>query len=404
MRGAPAPRTGDGLGEIADAWQQTYRTNVLTAVLLVEALKPMLARPGGRIVLISSASALQGNASPAYGAAKAALHGWVLALADTLGPDGITANVVAPGYTDGTELVAGRIPPDRKAALVSRIAVGRPAEPAEIAQVVRMVAAAGRDSSRAGDLGRRRPEGHLSSPAPSRTRLNGSTDRDERPRRRGPDVSTYRGPQRRGFTQSPCRRTPESTMERKYLDRLLATGGLVIAAVLVVAGALLTWAHNYVHTQVHDQLASQKIYFPEKGSEALASKEIGPYLNQYAGQQLVTGEQAKAYADHFIAVHIQEMTGGQTYAQLSAKSLANPNDAKLAGEVQTVFRGETLRGLLLNAYAFDTMGSIAFIASIAAYIGAGLLLVLAALGFRHSRRGGTVPGPRGAPDLEHIPA
>ena len=85
---------------------------MLTAVLLVEALTPALARPGGRIVLISSASALQGNATPAYGAAKAALHGWVLSLADRLGRDGITANVVAPGFTDGTELVAGRIPPE----------------------------------------------------------------------------------------------------------------------------------------------------------------------------------------------------------------------------------------------------------------------------------------------------
>lgn len=194
-------------------------------------------------------------------------------------------------------------------------------------------------------------------------------------------------------------------MERKTLDRLLAAGGLVVAAALVIAGGLLTWAHSYVHGQVRDQLAAQKIYFPPKGSDALAPSQIGPYLNKYAGQQLLTGEQAKAYADHFIAVHISEMTGGQTYAQLSAKSLANPKDTKLADEVQTVFRGETLRGLLLNAYAFDTMGRIAFIASIAAYASAALMAVLAALGFYHAGRVRRAPAaPRGAPAQENIPA
>jgi hypothetical protein len=175
-------------------------------------------------------------------------------------------------------------------------------------------------------------------------------------------------------------------MNRKTLDRLIATGGLVVAAVLLVAGVLLTWAHSYVHTQVHDQLAAQKIYFPPKGSESLADPKVGPYLNKYAGQQLVTGAQAKAWADHFIAVHLNEMTGGQTYAQLSTKSMADPTDTKLAAEVQTVFRGETLRGLLLNAYAFDTMGNLALVGAIVAYIGAGVMALLAGLGFAHARR------------------
>jgi hypothetical protein len=192
-------------------------------------------------------------------------------------------------------------------------------------------------------------------------------------------------------------------MDRKMLDRLLTAGGVLITAVLIVAASLLTWAHSYVHGQVHDQLAAQKIFFPPKGSDALTSKEIGPFLNQYAGQQLVTGDQAKAYADHFIGVHLQEMTGGQTYAQLSSKSLADPTNEKLAGLVQTVFRGETLRGLLLNAYAFDTMGSIAFIAAIGAWIGAALMALLSALGLYHSRRAKPVlVTPSAAPDLERI--
>ena len=174
-------------------------------------------------------------------------------------------------------------------------------------------------------------------------------------------------------------------MRRRTFDALMATAGLVVAVVLVLAGGLLFWAHSFVHTQVHDQLAAQQIYFPPAGSQALASSAIGPYLNQYAGQQLTTGAQAEAYANHFIAVHLNEIGGGLTYAQLSAKSMAAPTDTALAGQVATVFKGETLRGLLLNAYAFDTMAAVAFWASLASFIGAGLMLVLSVLGLAHLR-------------------
>lgn len=175
-------------------------------------------------------------------------------------------------------------------------------------------------------------------------------------------------------------------MRRKTFDALLTTGGGIVAALLLVAGGLLMWAHSFVSSQVTEQLSAQKIFFPPAGSDALAPKEIGPFLNQYAGQQLTNGTQAKAYADHFIAVHVKEMTGGSTYAQLSAKSLANPGDQKLAGLVQTVFRGETLRGLLLNAYAFWQMGTIALYGAIASFIGAALMLILCFLGLLHLRR------------------
>jgi hypothetical protein len=175
-------------------------------------------------------------------------------------------------------------------------------------------------------------------------------------------------------------------MNRKALDRLLAAGGIAVAALLLIGGALLTWAHSYVHDEVHSQLAAQKIFFPPKGSQALTPKEIGPFLNKYAGQQLTTGAQAKAYADHFIAVHLNEATGGQTYAQLSTQAIADPSNTKLAAQVNTVFKGETLRGLLLNAYAFDTMGNIAFIGAIVAFIGAGVMTVLSTLGLYHAKR------------------
>ncbi|NUR99765.1 MAG: hypothetical protein HOV67_31480 [Kribbellaceae bacterium] len=177
-------------------------------------------------------------------------------------------------------------------------------------------------------------------------------------------------------------------MRRKTFDALLTSAGLVLAIVMVAAGGLLLWAHNFVDNQVHDQLAAQQIYFPKAGSDSLNDPAVKPYLSQYAGQQLVNGAQAEAYANHFIAVHIQAIGGGKTYSQLSAESLANPTDTKLAGQVQTVFRGETLRGLLLNAYAFWKMGQIAFIAAISAFAAAGLLLILSILGYAHLR---TVP-------------
>jgi hypothetical protein len=191
-------------------------------------------------------------------------------------------------------------------------------------------------------------------------------------------------------------------MRRRTIDTVLSFTGVVMAALLLIGGGLALWASTFISGQVHDQLAAQQIYFPKAGSDSLKSPEVGPYLNRYAGQQLTTGAQAKAYADHFIAVHIAEMTGGKTYSQLSSQAMANPGDTKLAGTVQTVFRGETLRGLLLNAYAFGEMAVIAMYVAIVAFVGAALFLVLAALGFVHRARvhedpefvpGAKVPAP-----------
>jgi hypothetical protein len=175
-------------------------------------------------------------------------------------------------------------------------------------------------------------------------------------------------------------------MRRRTFDALMTIGGLTLAVVLAVAGGLLFWAHSFVQDEVTHQLSSQQIYFPEKGSDSLNDPAVKPYLSKYAGEQLTTGAQAKAYADHYIAVHIDEMTQGQTYAQLSEKSRANPDDEELAGMVATVFKGETLRGLLLNAYAFGTMGTIALYGAIASFIGAGLMFLLSLLGLAHLRR------------------
>jgi hypothetical protein len=129
----------------------------------------------------------------------------------------------------------------------------------------------------------------------------------------------------------------------------------------------------YVHNTVQSQLAAQQITFPPASAFAhpKAGTEITPSMipsvSQYAGQQLLTGQQAEAYADHFIAVHIANMGGGKTYSQLSAESLAQPNNTKLAGLVDTVFKGETLRSMLLNAYGWWKVSQITYIASLISF-------------------------------------
>jgi hypothetical protein len=175
-------------------------------------------------------------------------------------------------------------------------------------------------------------------------------------------------------------------MRRKVFDVLASAGGAVMVVVLLVAGGLLMWGYSFANSNVHDQLAQQQIVFPAKGSPQLASPKIGPYLNQYAGQQLTTGPQAEAYANHFIAVHLSEMPYGGVYSTISAMSKADPGNAKLAALTQTSFQGTTLRGLLLEAYAFWMFGQIAFWAALASFILAGVMAILVGLGMWHSRR------------------
>src|SRR5215467_870879 len=174
-------------------------------------------------------------------------------------------------------------------------------------------------------------------------------------------------------------------MRRRTFDIIVSAVGGLLTIVLVVAGGLLMWGYSFANNSVRDQLVAQQIYFPPAGSQALASPEIGNYLNQYAGQQLTTGAQAEAYADHFIAVHLSEVAGGKTYAQVSALALADPSNAQLQAQVNTLFKGETLRGMLLNAYAFWQLGQIALYSAIAAFTGATLMLILTVLGCPHLR-------------------
>jgi hypothetical protein len=180
-------------------------------------------------------------------------------------------------------------------------------------------------------------------------------------------------------------------MQRKIFDVLASAGGLVMVVVLVVAGGLLMWGYSFANSNVHSQLAQQDIVFPTKAAfaHAKAGTEITPAmiptLEKYAGQPLTTGAQAEAYADDFISAHLAEMPYGGVYSLVSAASRATPS-AALTAEVQTSFQGTTLRGLLLEAYAFSEFALIALWAAIAAFVLAGVMALLVAFGFWHARR------------------
>jgi len=172
-------------------------------------------------------------------------------------------------------------------------------------------------------------------------------------------------------------------MSRRSLDLILSISAIVIAVVLVIAGILLAWGGRYANNTVTDQLSQQKISFP-------AASELPDNLKSYADQAVTTGSQAKAYSD-LIAVHLSAVADGQTYSEVSGQWIASAEDpaqrdATLGAERQTLFMGETLRGLLLNAYAFSVFGTIAIIASWVSFVAAVLLFLLGILGVVHSRR------------------
>lgn len=177
-------------------------------------------------------------------------------------------------------------------------------------------------------------------------------------------------------------------MNRKFVDRVASSTGLLLAVVLLIAGGLLTWGYTFTNDQVKTQLAVQNITFPPAGSGAITSlpAKDQPFMAKYAGQQMLTGRQAEVYADHFIAVHLSGIGGGKTYSEVSAAAQADPTNTALASQVQLLFRGATLRGLLLYGYAFWQIGQIAMYASLVAYLGGILFLLLAFLGFLHARR------------------
>jgi hypothetical protein len=196
---------------------------------------------------------------------------------------------------------------------------------------------------------------------------------------------------------------PAVAFKRRTIDSFLIAFGAVTTAVLLVAGGLLTWGANFSNDYVHDELASQNIAFPP----AAALQEEGRTdLLGFAGQSVDTGSEAEGYAS-FIAGHLEGIADGATFADLgtpereanaaveaatadnaSAATIARLEGeaAAITGQRNTLFKGETLRGLLLSAFAWSTIGRIAGIAALAAFVAAGAMLILVGFGVRHHHK------------------
>src|SRR5579862_90993 len=125
-------------------------------------------------------------------------------------------------------------------------------------------------------------------------------------------------------------------MSRKVFDKIASGAGVIVVVVLLVAGGLLAWGQSFASSNVHDQLAQQQIFFPPTAAFAhpKAGSEITPSMipsvSQYAGQQLLTGAQAKVWSDNFMAVHLYNMPYHGVYSKISAAAMANPKNAQLA--------------------------------------------------------------------------
>jgi hypothetical protein len=191
-------------------------------------------------------------------------------------------------------------------------------------------------------------------------------------------------------------------MKRRTLDLMFSLGGAGIAVLLLAIGLVLSSNAAFANNYVHDQLSEQGIVFPalddlnevERQSECLV---------EYAGQQMTTGKQAECYANDFIGLHLGNIAGGMSYAELggpeselraqvaAAEQADDPALADLQQELaqvsrqrDTVFKGETLRGLLLTSYGFSEFGVKAGQAAVVAFLAAGLMALLAIAGFVHA--------------------
>ncbi len=186
-------------------------------------------------------------------------------------------------------------------------------------------------------------------------------------------------------------------MNRKTLDKLVSYLGLALAGLLVVAGFLAYTGFSFANTTVTAQLTEQKINFPPAdyapvaGEGGFTQADVDA-LAPFIGKQLTTGDGAKVYAEHYIKVHMNGIGGGKTYSEVSSEyrtaAAVDPTSAEtiaLGEQRMTLFMGDTLRGLLLEAYAFWTIGQIALIAAYACFAGAVVMLLLALLGFRHAK-------------------
>ena len=214
-------------------------------------------------------------------------------------------------------------------------------------------------------------------------------------------------------------------MKRRTLDLLFSIGGVVLAGLLLVAGMVLTSNAHFADNYVKTQLSQQNITF-KTAATLTAEEKKSACLVQYAGQKLTTGKQAECYANEFIGLHLKSIAGGKTYADLgtpqsqltaqvaAAQKSGDPALASLQKQLaditaqrDTVFKGETLRGLLLTSYGFSEFGVKAGQAAIVAFFAAALMALLGIAGFVHAAytpktKGFAVPEP--AKTSQPVPA
>jgi len=208
-------------------------------------------------------------------------------------------------------------------------------------------------------------------------------------------------PDRQDQAVAPTTGTDVVRLPRRKIDRLLVAFGVIAAVVFVIAGGLLSWGANFADDYVQDELSAQNIVFPDEGELVEEGRDD---LVPFAGEQVTSGEQAEAYAS-YIGGHLEGVADGQTYAEIddrgaaaavtAAEEAGAPADEiaelqatadELKGQRDTLFKGETLRGLLLSSYAWSTMGRIAGIAAWVAFAGAAVMAALVVAGVVHMRR------------------
>lgn len=194
---------------------------------------------------------------------------------------------------------------------------------------------------------------------------------------------------------------PVVALTRRTIDKVLIGFGVVAAVVFASAGGLLTWGATFSDDYVHDELSSQRVFFPD---EAALRSEGRDDLVGWAGEQVTTGAGAEAYAG-YIEGHLESIADGRTYAEIddrgarAAVEEARESGAseteiadlqatadELTAQRDTLFKGETLRGLLLSSYAWSTIGRIAGIASWVAYAAGAGMAALVGAGLVHLRR------------------
>ena len=210
-----------------------------------------------------------------------------------------------------------------------------------------------------------------------------------------------------------------TTVKRRTLDILFSIGGVGLAALLLVIGVVMSDNADFSKKYVTDQLKAQKITF--KAADALTDEERkAPCLITFAGQELTIGKQAECYANEFIGLHVKTSGKGLTYAEIGDAqtalraqiATAQRNDdpgvadlqkqlADLTAQRETVFKGETLRGILLTSYGFSELGNKADQAATVIYLGVVLLVALSMAGFVHAfvtpkSKGFAVPEGTGA--------